>query len=200
VAGSTTLGVTVSETTQVATGWSVKKSILGRNVYNETGAKVGKVEDLIITPEKHVSYVIVGAGGFIGMGRHDVAIPVSQITNQGGKIVMPGATKDAIKALPEFEYSSDTGRQARFVAKAEQELSSARKHLGEAQRHAASASADMKVKADAEVLVVQQDLKAAEDLLSQMKLAGAARWKEFEAGVSAAMARLHKSAEAANKG
>ena len=75
--GTTSMGVAVVETTQLAMGWSVKKTLMGKTVYNETGAKVGKVEDLIISPDKFVSYVIVGAGGFVGIGRHDVAIPVA---------------------------------------------------------------------------------------------------------------------------
>ena len=67
--GSTTVGISVIESTQIATGWSVKKTLLGKTIYNETGQKIGKVADLIISPDKKVSYVIVGAGGFIGIGR-----------------------------------------------------------------------------------------------------------------------------------
>jgi hypothetical protein len=52
-----------------------------------------------------VSFVIIGAGGFVGVGRHDVAIPVNQLKQENGKIVLPGATKEAIKALPKFEYA-----------------------------------------------------------------------------------------------
>ena len=100
--GTTTVGVTVIESTQLAMGWSAKKGLLGKTVYNETGLKVGKVEDLIISPDRSVSYIIVGAGGFVGIGRHDVAIPVSQIQDQSGKLVMAGATKDSIKSLPKF--------------------------------------------------------------------------------------------------
>jgi hypothetical protein len=47
-----------------------------------------------------LSFVIVGAGGFVGVGKHDVAIPVQQ----DGKFVLSGATKEAIKTLPKFEY------------------------------------------------------------------------------------------------
>ena len=80
VAGSTTaVGVSLDESTKLAMGWSVKKSILGKAVYNDHNQKVGPVEDLIISPDRNLSYAIVGAGGFIGIGRHDVAIPVSQI-------------------------------------------------------------------------------------------------------------------------
>ena len=105
VAGSTRLGVAVEEMKAVALGWSVKKQILGQYVYNEQNQRVGKIDDLIIAPDTAVSFVIVGAGGFVGLGKHDVAIPVTQLKQQDGKFVLPGATKAAIKALPKFEYA-----------------------------------------------------------------------------------------------
>jgi hypothetical protein len=105
VAGSTTVGVAVEEMKTVALGWSVKRQILGQAVYNEQKQRVGKIDDLIIAPDTAVSFVIVGAGGFVGLGKHDVAIPVTQLKQQDGKFVLPGATKEAIKALPKFEYA-----------------------------------------------------------------------------------------------
>ena len=105
VAGSIRLGVAVEEMRALAVGWSAKKQILRQVVYNEQNQKVGAIDDLIIAPDTSVSYVIVGAGGFVGVGRHDVAIPVNQLKQQDGKFVLPGATKEAIKALPKFEYA-----------------------------------------------------------------------------------------------
>lgn len=105
VAGSTRLGVAVEEMKAVALGWSVKKQILGQYVYNEQNQRVGKIDDLIVAPDTAVSFVIVGAGGFVGLGRHDIAVPVAQLKQQDGKYVLPGATKEAIKALPKFEYA-----------------------------------------------------------------------------------------------
>jgi hypothetical protein len=105
VAGSTTLGVSVEELKAVAIGWSAKKKILGKAVYNDKNEKIGVVDDLIITPDKSVSYAIIGAGGFLGMGKHDVAIPVGQFKEDKGKIVLAGATKDALKAMPKFVYA-----------------------------------------------------------------------------------------------
>jgi sporulation protein YlmC with PRC-barrel domain len=105
VAGTTTIGVAVEELKDVAVGWSAEKHIMDKDVYNDSNEKVGKVEDMIITPDKAVSYVILGVGGFLGLGRHDVAIPATQLKLQGDKLVLPGATKDALKALPAFEYA-----------------------------------------------------------------------------------------------
>ena len=95
VAGSTRLGVAVEEMKTVALGWSAKKQVLGQSVYNEQKQKVGTIDDLIIAPDTSVSFVIVGAGGFVGLGKHDVAIPVTQLSQQNGKFLLPGATKDA---------------------------------------------------------------------------------------------------------
>ena len=47
-AGSTRLGVAVEELKVVAVGWSVKKQILGKTVYNENNQKVGRIDDLIV--------------------------------------------------------------------------------------------------------------------------------------------------------
>jgi sporulation protein YlmC with PRC-barrel domain len=105
VAGSATLGVSVEELKMVAVGWSAKKKILGKAVYNDKNERIGTVDDLIITPDKSVSYAIIGAGGFLGMGKHDVAIPVGQFKEDKGRIVLAGATKDALKAMPKFEYA-----------------------------------------------------------------------------------------------
>jgi sporulation protein YlmC with PRC-barrel domain len=101
-----TAGVSVStvELRDVAAGWSAKKQILGKGVYNDTGDKVGEINDLIVTPTKAVSYAIVGVGGFLGMGEHEIAVPVGKLKQEQDKIVLHGATKEALKAAPKFEY------------------------------------------------------------------------------------------------
>ena len=105
VVGSTTVGVAYAELRDVTTGWSTKRQVLGKNVFNDKGETIGKIDDIIVAPDKAVSYAIIGAGGFLGVGRHDVAIPVGQLKENGGKFILPGGSKDAIKALPEFEYA-----------------------------------------------------------------------------------------------
>ena len=106
VAGtSTSIGVSAEELVTVVKGWSAKKQIIGKDVYNDKDEKVGVVEDLIITPDKAASYAIIGAGGFLGMGKHDVAIRVNNFKIVQGKVTLPGATKEAVKAMPAFEYA-----------------------------------------------------------------------------------------------
>jgi sporulation protein YlmC with PRC-barrel domain len=105
VAGSTLVGVSVAETREVASGWSAKRQILGQPVFNDKDERVGSIDDIIITPDKAVSYAIINAGGFTGLTKHDVAIPVSQMKLVDNKLVLAGATKDALKASPPFEYA-----------------------------------------------------------------------------------------------
>ena len=109
VAGSTLIGVATAEMREVAVGWSAKHQILGKSVFNDKNERIGAIDDIIVAPDKAISYAIIGVGGFLGVARHDVAIPVSQLKLQDGKLVLPGATKEALKQAPEFEYASHKG-------------------------------------------------------------------------------------------
>jgi hypothetical protein len=106
VAGSTLIGVSVTEMRDVSTGWSAKRQILGQPVFNDKDERIGSIDDIIVAPDKAVSYAIINAGGFIGLTKHDVAIPVSQLKLVDKKLVLAGATKDALKASPPFEYAN----------------------------------------------------------------------------------------------
>lgn len=110
IAGRAPLGVTVTEMEAVVVGWSAKHDLLGKTVINDKKEKIGKIDDIIITPSggnklPYASVAIIGAGGFLGMGKHDVAIPTDQIKIEGTNLVLPGATKDALKAMPAFQYA-----------------------------------------------------------------------------------------------
>jgi uncharacterized protein YrrD len=89
----------------VTKGLSIKRSILGQTVYNEKNERVGSVDDIVVTRYKSVAYAIVNAGGFLRMTKHNVAIPVSQFKLVENKVVLPGVTKEALKAMPEFQYA-----------------------------------------------------------------------------------------------
>ena len=106
VAGSTFEGATYAELRDVALGWSAKRQILGHPVYNDTNERVGSIDDVIVSPDKSVSYAIINAGGFLSVAKHDVAVPVSQLKLVGDKLVLAGATRDALKASPPFEYAN----------------------------------------------------------------------------------------------
>ena len=102
VAGSTVLGVATAELRQVALGWSARRQVLGRKVFNDKSDELGTVDDIIVTPDKSVSYIILNAGNLVL--RHDVALPVSRFTVVGDKLTLSGATRDGLSQSPPFEY------------------------------------------------------------------------------------------------
>jgi hypothetical protein len=56
VAGSTFLGSTYAELRDVAVGWSAKRQIIGSPVFNDLNERIGSIDDVIVTPDKSVSY------------------------------------------------------------------------------------------------------------------------------------------------
>ena len=104
VAGSVTIGVAVANMNVVANGWRASK-LMHAHVYNDANQKIGRIGDLIIAPDGTLSVAIIDVGGFLGMGTHHVAIPVQQFSQVTPKIGLPGASKEALKQLPEFTYS-----------------------------------------------------------------------------------------------
>jgi sporulation protein YlmC with PRC-barrel domain len=106
VAGTTLVAVSYSELREVARGWSAKHAILGQKVYNEKNERVGSVDDLIVTKDRAVTYVIINAGPLLGVVKHDVAVPVSSMKLVGNKLVLAGVTADALRDSPTFEYAN----------------------------------------------------------------------------------------------
>lgn len=192
VVGGVVVGVTVDEAIALANGWSAKKSILGKPVFNENGDKIGIVDDLIIAPNKSLSYAIIGAGGFLGMGKYDVAIPVTKINEVNGKMELKGATKASIKQMPEFVYATNTANREAFIANAEQDIQKGKDKLAELNKKASSEKSDLKIKVNAEIVELQQQIKNAETKLTELKNATEKKWREYKAGVTAAIASVRK--------
>ncbi|MDF3889175.1 PRC-barrel domain-containing protein [Cupriavidus basilensis] len=104
IVGKATLGVAVTEAQMVATGWRASKMI-HTDVYNDKNEKIGRVDDLIVAPDGSLSAAIIDVGGFLGMATHRVAIPVQHFKQMAPKAILPGASKEALRKLPEFEYA-----------------------------------------------------------------------------------------------
>jgi len=82
--------------------------LIGSAVYNDQNQKVGSVDDLIMKDGNRIVMAVVSVGGFLGIGNKLVAIPYDQLhleTNKDEtKVAMPGASKDALNAMPTFTY------------------------------------------------------------------------------------------------
>jgi len=110
VAGHVPLAVTVAEVDVVAPGFRATK-LLKKDVYNDQDKKIGKVEDFSIAPDGKLSLAIVDVGGFLGLGKHPVAVNVDKFTEIHPKMVLPGATKEELKAMPKFEYAKEVAQR-----------------------------------------------------------------------------------------
>lgn len=100
-----TINVVKTDVVSVATGFRASK-IIGESVVNDANETVGKVDDIIVANGK-APFLILSVGGFLGIGTKLVAMPHDNLKVQNQKLVLPGATKEALKNLPEFHYAKD---------------------------------------------------------------------------------------------
>jgi sporulation protein YlmC with PRC-barrel domain len=101
--------------------WRASK-VIGVNVYNEQNQKLGDISELIIDSSGRVDGAVIGVGGFLGMGEHNIMVPLNKLkfSNEAGKTTtgskssttkewypdraVLNADKDQLKAMPEFKY------------------------------------------------------------------------------------------------
>ena len=118
--------------------WQGSK-LVNMNVYNDQNEKIGTIKDLMLdkSGKGNIESVVIGVGGFLGMGERDVAVkwgeikwinePVRTATSSGTNTMRPAttgaaagassgpktypdhavfnATKDQLKAMPQFDYN-----------------------------------------------------------------------------------------------
>ena len=58
--------------------WRASK-LMGLDVYNEANEKLGDVNELILDKDGKVNAVVIGVGGFLGMGEHDIAVTMDKL-------------------------------------------------------------------------------------------------------------------------
>jgi sporulation protein YlmC with PRC-barrel domain len=58
--------------------WRASK-VIGVNVYNESNEKIGDIQEIIVDKSAKVDNVVLGVGGFLGMGEHYVAVPMEKL-------------------------------------------------------------------------------------------------------------------------
>ena len=89
----------------LTTGYRTSK-VVGSTVVNEANETVGTIDDLIVTPSEKVPFAVLSVGGFLGMGTKYVVVPYNSLKVHDKKMMLPGATKESLKALPEFKYTN----------------------------------------------------------------------------------------------
>jgi len=140
-----------SDTSSFKGNWRSSK-LVGLNVYNDSNESLGSINDLLTDKNGDIKAVVIGVGGFLGVGEHLVAVAFDKVkfvdepiaytgassapapggarpsttgtstTTTGAATTAPAAvkknpwypdhamlsaTKDQLKAMPEFKYSTD---------------------------------------------------------------------------------------------
>jgi sporulation protein YlmC with PRC-barrel domain len=93
----------------VSADGQLASNLIGENVYNSTAddaEKVGDVNDLVLSKDGMVEAIVIGVGGFLGIGEKDVAIDFKTIDwaeRDGDRWIVIEATADQLKELPDFD-------------------------------------------------------------------------------------------------
>lgn len=91
---------------KLAAGYRASK-VIGSNVINGANETIGKVDDLLVSPDGKEPFAVLSIGGFLGVGSHLVAVPYDNLKLIDKKLVLPGGTKESLKLLPEFKYAAE---------------------------------------------------------------------------------------------
>jgi sporulation protein YlmC with PRC-barrel domain len=65
--------------TEMRSGMWRASKLEGMDVYNNGNEKIGDISELILDQAGRVEAVVIGVGGFLGLGEHNVAVPFEQI-------------------------------------------------------------------------------------------------------------------------
>jgi hypothetical protein len=87
----------------------LSSNVVGLDIYNDQNNNIGQIHDIAFDASKKITGYILSVGGFLGIGTHYVSVDPSSVTveydanNKTWRATM-NATKDQLKAAPEFKY------------------------------------------------------------------------------------------------
>jgi len=81
--------------------------LIGSSVRNSANESIGNVNDVLLTKDGQIESVVVGVGGFLGLGEKNVALQFSELkfdtSDANSPKVTASATSDALAAAPEWK-------------------------------------------------------------------------------------------------
>jgi hypothetical protein len=93
-------------------GQSLASQFIGQSVTNGAGESIGSINDLLFDKAGRIVNVVIGVGGFLGIGEKDVALPYSALSitadDKGKRVVRASVSKDQLKAAPSFKQTEKT--------------------------------------------------------------------------------------------
>lgn len=84
-------------------------NMIGEKVYNGTAddaENIGDVNDIVLTADGAADQLIIGVGGFLGIGEKNVALPFKDFDwaeRNGDRWLVMATTKEQLQALPDFD-------------------------------------------------------------------------------------------------
>jgi sporulation protein YlmC with PRC-barrel domain len=85
---------------------------IGQPVSNEAGERVGDINDLLFDKSGRIVNVVIGVGGFLGIGEKSVAVPYSALSITAGadgkRVVGLAQSKEQLKSAPDFKPTEKT--------------------------------------------------------------------------------------------
>jgi sporulation protein YlmC with PRC-barrel domain len=106
-----TPATTASSSTMTAPKEFTVTDYYKQTVYDRDDKSIGKIDDVLIDREGKITSLIIGVGGFLGMGEKDVAVKFQdvQLTRKNDKwYLVMDANKDTLKAAQGLKYDSNT--------------------------------------------------------------------------------------------
>lgn len=86
--------------------------LIGQAVTNDAGETIGDINDLLVDKSGKVVNVVIGVGGFLGIGEKDVAIPYSALditaAADGKRVIKVGLSRERLHTAPDFKATEKT--------------------------------------------------------------------------------------------
>jgi sporulation protein YlmC with PRC-barrel domain len=98
-----------------AVGEASSSGLIGTKIQNSAGENIGDVNYLVLDAKGSVTTVVIGVGGFLGVGEKNVGVPFKAVTRQDDKSGNPvfklDATKEELSAAPAYEWTEKGSMQ-----------------------------------------------------------------------------------------
>ena len=88
--------------------WRASK-LMGLDVYNEANESLGSINDLLMDKSGNIKGVVIGVGGFLGVGEHLVALPFDKVKFVTEPVAYTGTAGAGSTTAPRPGSTTTTG-------------------------------------------------------------------------------------------
>ena len=98
-------------TVQPADQW-LASQFIGQAVSNEAGEAIGDINDLLFDKSGKIANVVIGVGGFLGIGEKNVAVPYNALAitadANGKRVIKASLSRERLHGAPDFRATEKT--------------------------------------------------------------------------------------------